>query len=324
MEELNRVENLARNTQQRLSGVQRPTDKYVNEAKRIIGSGLDTVQAVQQRDPAKFFNVMYNVPGLEKIRGRGRTVSVGQGQIIRNTVSKRLLDRVAPEYQVRILARKIEVGGEGPILIDLLAILQEEISLGTESAWQSFIPSKYEPSAELQTMASAVGASLITRWTSRRVWMGTEPLKISMKLRFEADENAYNEVIVPCLSLKKLCLPTQGPKIGIPVVGKVATAITSNVLWPPGPNPLIRGGIFGWAGGENIEIQVGLGPRPFLYFDSVIMKRVSVTYANRFTAGGYPVSATADIQFETYTVLTKDDLDSVFSGKREIKTEKTA
>jgi hypothetical protein len=313
MEELNKVENLARNVQQRISGVQKATDKYVNEAKRIIGAGLDTAQAIQQRDPAKFFDVIYNVPGLEKIRGRA-----SQGQIIRNTISKRLLEKVAPEYQVRILARKIEVGGKGPILIDLLAILQEEISLGTESSWQSFIPSKYEPSAELQTMASAVGASLITRWTSRRVWMGTEPLKISMKLRFEADENAYNEVIVPCLGLKKLCLPTQGPKI--PVV----SAITSNVLFPPGPNPLVRGGIFGWAGGENIEIQVGLGPRPFLYFDSVIMKRVNVTYANRFTEKGYPVSATADIQFETYAVLTKEDLDDVFSGKRTIRTEKTA
>ena len=320
MDELSRAENLAGNIQQRLSNVRQAKDKYVAEAQRIVGSGLDAAQAIQQRDPAKFFNVIYNVPGLEGIRGR--TVSVGQGQIIRNTVSKRVLDEIAPEYQVRILARKIEVGGEGPILIDLLAILQEEISLGTESAWQSFIPSKYEPTAELQTMASAVGASLITRWTSRRVWMGTEPLLISMKLRFEADENAYNEVIVPCLSLKKLCLPTQGPKIGIPVVGKVASAITSNVLWPPGPNPLIRGGVFGWAGGENIEIQVGLGSKPFLYFDSVIVKRINVTYANRFTTEGHPVSASADIQFQTYTVLTKDDLDGVFSGMRKIETGK--
>jgi len=323
MEELSRAENLARNPQQRLSDIQMVKDKYVAEAQRIAGMVSSAAQAIKQRDPIKIFNVVYNIPGLIKDIRR-RTISVSQGQIIRNTVSERILSKVAPEYQVRILARRIETGGGGPVLIDLVAILQEEITLGTESNWHSFIPSKYEPQSEWQAIASAVGLSLITRWTSRRVWMGTEPISISMKLRFEADEDAYDEVVVPCLSLKKLCLPTQGPEVKIPVVGKAASVISTNVLWPPGPNPLIRGGVAGWAGGENIEIQVGLGPKPFLYFESVIVKRVNVTYANRFTPEGYPVSASVDIQFQTYAVLTKDELDNVFSGVRKIETVKVS
>jgi hypothetical protein len=315
MQEESRVKSLVESAQQRLSNSQ-PTDKYVAEAQRTVGSGLNVARVIQQKDPAKFFNVLYNVPGIK--RSKGGNVSTSQGQIITNTVSKRLLDKVAPEYQVRILARKMEIGG-GPVLIDLIALLQDEISLSTESNWQSFIPSKYEAQPEWQAIASAVGASLITRWTSRRVWMGTDPVSISMKLRFEADENAYYEVVIPCLSLKKLCLPTQGPQVD----SKVRNVVTSNVLFPPGPNPLIRGGIGGWAGGENIEIQIGLGPRPFLYFNSVIVKRVNVTYADRFTSEGYPVSALADITFQTYTVLTKEDLDGVFSGMRTVETEKT-
>jgi len=316
MQEESRAESLAENAQQRLSNSQ-PTDKYVAEAQRTVGSGLNAAQVIQQKDPAKFFNVLYDAPGIK--RSEGRNVSTSQGQIITNTISKRLLDKVAPEYQVRILARRIEVGGGGPVLIDLIALLQDEINLLTESNWQSFIPSKYEARPEWQAIASAVGVSLITRWTSRRVWMGTDPISISMKLRFEADENAYYEVVIPCLSLKKLCLPTQGPQAD----SKAGNVVTSNILFPPGPNPLIREGIGGWAGGENIEIQIGLGPKPFLYFNSVIVKRVNVTYANRFTSEGYPVSALADITFQTYTVLTKEDLDGVFSGMRTVETEKT-
>jgi hypothetical protein len=314
------IRRLVDNLQQRISDVQKGKDKYVAEAQRNIGSGLDVAQIMQQKDPARFFNVLYNVPKIHRTRGR----SVWGGQIIRNTVSKRMLDRIAPEYLVRIFARKIDVGSSGPTLVDLIAILQEEISLRVETNWQSFIPSKYEPRPEWQAIAQMVGGTLITRWTTRRVWMGTEPIEINMKLRFEADEDAYNEVVVPCLSLKKLGLPSQGPKVNLSGPAGMLSTIPANVLWPPGPNPIIRGGIFGYAGGENIEIQVGLGARPFLYFNSVVMKRINVTYANRFTTEGYPVSASVDVTFQTYATLTKDDLEDVFSGKRKIEVSKTA
>jgi len=287
-------------------------DKWVQKATKIVGKATEGVEAIESKDPRKVISVLYGLPDVGKPtvfgrvpRGPARTVAIG--------LSKRLRDKVPLEYQVYVLAIDLQSGEK---LVECYGILQEEVNLATETNWQPWMPSRFQAEAYQQTIAQQFGWSLINRWTTRRVWMGTDPLIMRLKLRFEADENARDEVVQPCIGLKKLASPREGPRIK----GK---SLKIPVLYPPGPNPVLRGGVAGWGAGEKVSIQIGLGMKSFLYFDSVIIKRVEVTYANRFGPDGYPISATANIDFQSYQVLTKKDIDSIYAGKTvEVKENK--
>ena len=243
-------------------------------------------------------------------------------------------DKIPLEYLVRITSYRL-----GSTVI---APIQEDVVLGVESQWDPVVPTSILRSANvlIQAAGKVLGEpelrSAITSATTRRIWSGTSPISVSLRLKFEAVEDAYNEVVEPCRLLQTMAIPSD-PNFGGGTEFDMKEAdyhsvtgikkIISNfpALQPPGPSPfelqgIMSGGINylnkshsdilgGLAGGDFIIIELGT----FLTFWNVVIREDSVTYKTKFDRFGYPISAEAVIRFETYEMPTKESLESTYT-----------
>lgn len=204
-------------------------------------------------------------------------------------------------------------GMSQPLIVN--AWLQEKIDLTVESSWVPVVDMAALEQAKIfgvpvgdTARLLSGGNSLLSTLMSRRKWLGTSPITMSLKMRFEAFNDVQNEVINPCKNLHSLACPSTGGNIG----GE------SFFLRPPGPNPFSLnsattnaaiGGYQPFGPGEKITVNIGR----FLTFDSVIIKSVKVTYESRMTSQG-PVGAEADVVIETYEMPTKESLAKFYSS----------
>ena len=202
--------------------------------------------------------------------------------------------------------------------------LQEDINLKLESHWSSLLPTGLLQQADKAAQLFTGGkVSLITKATSRRVWTGSSPLILSLKLRFEAIFDPYNEVVNPIRILSAMALPKE---TNLQKEGLVSGAINElPFLGPPGPSPFLTEGVLtksgnkattfldSLQGGDNIQIELGR----FLTFYDVIIKSVSPTIPIKFDSFGNPVSAIVNIVFETYEMLTAESFGDSFTSLAE-------
>ncbi len=199
---------------------------------------------------------------------------------------------VPEEYIVTILSNQSAPGGTGKIVVR--AILQEEVTMYTGSKWESFIDtirnSQFGDIAELGAQA-LFNISLQNAVTSRRIWRGTEPIALTLNLRFEEEYNSNIEVMQACEALQCMCLP-----------GEDEHAL--GLLIPPGPSPFMTG--IGRLDKSKEFISVYIGGA--LSFINVIIKSVSVSYQVRMGVDGFFKAAKVSIVFETYEVVTKNRL----------------
>ena len=224
-------------------------------------------------------------------------------------------------------------------MISVVGLLQEDILMRVESRWDPFIPTamlaKGNMLLQMLTSTGTGGAkSLVTKAASRRLWVGTTPMTLSLKLKFEAINNAYNDVVEPCRILQSLAVPSEpgggdmtnvkdkaaafaadrGLKTGIELIKSLP------LLSPPGPSPFSWEGILssrkpinelnissiveGVKGGDRIMLQLG----KFLRFDDVIIKEVSTAFHIKMDMAGDPISSDINIIFETYEIPTVQTL----------------
>jgi hypothetical protein len=201
----------------------------------------------------------------------------------------------APKNQIVSISDSLESPGI------IYALLNKPFSFSTSSEWQSYIPAAAQ-SIDNFVQADAYlvgqkGVSLYNQYTSRRIWRGTSALRISLDLYFYAAgvTTTYNEVLEACIRLQRLALPTYSG----------TTILTAKLLSPPGPDPFSTKTQNGsTATGEIINISIG----SLMTFSSVIVKEINVTFDQKYDQNGYPLSANATIIFETYQLLTKEDL----------------
>lgn len=209
----------------------------------------------------------------------------------------------------------------------VVAPLQEDISMQVESRWDPFVPVDLLSRANVVVQA-ATGLlfeerrSLVTRATSRRIWVGSTPIVMSLKLMFEAVKDPYREVVLPGRMLQSMALPSDpsaGYTKGQGIVGNLK-ALTSLALKPPGPNPfslddVLTGGksfpdmneseiTDSTKSGDFIMIEIGR----FLTFFNVIIRESTISYKTKFAQGGDPVEAEARVIFETYEMMTIESL----------------
>jgi len=191
------------------------------------------------------------------------------------------------------------------------AVLQDKLSLSVTSEWEPFVDMSGVSNLIHGAVQFTTHKALIARWTSRRIWKGTSPLRITLTLKFEAIYDAGNEVTDACLALQQMVLPAKGTEL----LGAIP------LLDPPGPSPhlLDQDGknsgkyieaVDKWAkeGGDTINIVIG----KLMEFKSVIIKDVRTDIEPKFTADGNPVSATVDIIFETYEIFTKEAISKAY------------
>lgn len=212
--------------------------------------------------------------------------------------------------------------------------LQESISLFAESSWQQFLPSLSSFGNLLIQAASGGRKALVTKATSRRIWNGTSPIKLSVKMVFEAVNDTLKEVVYPIMMLSSMILPaetlyTSEEDKASSIVEEGQRQIARGLdklplLGPPGPSPFSLEGIVdlksilsnqvaskieSLAGGDHIMIEIGR----FLTFDNVIIKSISPVIPIKFDSSGYPISASMNINFETYEMITVESFQKAFT-----------
>jgi len=213
-----------------------------------------------------------------------------------------LVDTISNRYVVTINSKSTDSGIKS---YNIYAYLQEKITFTCASNWDSIGLMFGGMTGFADTVFQmGTGHSLQSTVASRRKWTGSDPVKISMKLKFEAIDDVDKEVLTPCRALQQLTLPRTG----------VFGGAESFFLIPPGPSP------YKWKEtdprGDFISINIG----NFMFFESVIVTNVEVVYDNRMSNVG-PIGAHVNIQLETYQILTKEHLENVYSTSgREIKT----
>lgn len=191
------------------------------------------------------------------------------------------------------------------------AILQEGLSFSTSSKWEPFISPSFSESANM--IGQLFHVSLVPRWASRRIWKGTEPLTIQLKLKFEAINNAWSEVVRPCKRLQQMVLPST-------LQGKIPLIV------PPGPWPfsfnddIIKnysashiGAEFNTFFGVGDVIMIRIGR--LIRFSNVIVSEVQVNMAPKLTVDGHPISSDVIITFQTYEIMTKDAMEDAYMSK---------
>ena len=215
-----------------------------------------------------------------------------------------VLNGISPFYIVVLNAFK---GNQPSPYLTINAYLQENFVLAAGSKWEGIsqmfggVDDTADTVVQLGTTAlSAIGVgdprSLVSAASSRRKWKGSEPINIKMKLKLEAVNDAYTEVILPCMRLKQLTLPREGNAGGF-------------FLIPPGPSPFNIGKN---AFNDVIELSIG-GFLNFSYTNcgGVVVNNVSVTYENRMGSVG-PIGAVVDIDVSTYQMLSQEALSRVY------------
>jgi hypothetical protein len=187
------------------------------------------------------------------------------------------------------------------------SLVQSPVDTYTDSNWQAFSASFVVRQATNALAQATFGVSVTNGWMSRRIWAGTTPITLNLKLNFTAVNNPLYEVYLPILELQRMVLPYTGSGM-----------LGALFLTPPGPNPFtaeylrensylrVIPGI--GREGENVSIEIGKAVR----FDNVILKKVNIVMDDKFTEEGFPVSASALITFETFEIMTKEGLDAVY------------
>jgi hypothetical protein len=217
----------------------------------------------------------------------------------------------------------------------VISPLQEDILLRVDSRWEPLVPMSLLLAGQAIVQALTKGRrSLISRATSRRIWTGTSPMVLSLKMRFEAVENAANEVREPVRILQSIALPSEpwasGQKMSESnkdqsILDSVRGYTHLPMLSPPGPTPFTLTGIInrrdpshdlgdttslieGLKGGDKIMIELGR----FLTFYNVIVRNVSAIVPIKFDTNGDPISATVNVVFETYEIMTAESLQHTY------------
>jgi hypothetical protein len=222
------------------------------------------------------------------------------------------------EYLVRVSSYDLNA--------TVIAPLQEDISMRVESRWESFLPISALAKVNVLAQAGSQGErSIISRATSRRVWLGTSPIVISLKLKFEAVSDPFLEVVEPIRLLQSMAVPSD-PRSrtgGKPAGSKILDKIPG--LHPPGPTPFVWDNLLSnqthypslspndleasSKNGDFILIEIG----SFLTFWNVIVRENSVNYKIKFDPSGTPISAETVVVFETYEMPTVESLLDAYS-----------
>jgi hypothetical protein len=275
-------------------------------------------------DPNSLRTVQNNLQGVDK-RSLPRTQRIPRRLSVGFTEYGYIVPdgrKIPEEYLVRITSYKHNA--------TVIAPIQEDVALRVESRWEPFIPTSLLARANILTQAvSSSERSFITRATSRRIWMGSSPMVIALRLKFEAVSDPFSEVVEPSRLLQSMAVPSD-PSSSITDVGDIGKDIKAGNTWnvvsklpglrPPGPTP------FSWdnllsgqksypdmsksevdsslKGGDFIMIEVGR----FLTFWNVIVRENTVTFKNKFDRNGDPISSEAEVVFETYEMPTVEAL----------------
>lgn len=248
---------------------------------------------------------------------------------------KQLRDKIDGNQLIRITT----VSSVNKEMVDIEAVSQKPLTFNSKGEWVKFPSlgsmvsgagrnatpgsvlanySKFAPGAEkVADMATrgVFGSSTTSTIGTRKMWQGSDPLRMSVSLRFEAINDANTEVLLPALKLLSLPLPSRSMSF---------LGGSDFFLVPPGPAPFpdnLVGKVMnlrslgdvknlGKSTGEQTTVRFG----GILTIRRVLVIDVSVKWDQRCDAVGTPLAADLDLIFESSEVMTKESLYEAMLG----------
>ena len=294
----------------------------------LYGDVGTMTQSVLTGSLNKYINQTSNLPFSSQLRSTpGLSNQVGR-YVFGNMGVKEFSSIVQPEYSGYDNDIQGSVPPEYIVVVRstkwgwvVRGVMKEGFVMGANSKWSPLVPQSLSNLINIGTQV-VTGKALASKWATRRIWTGTSPLSLIVNIEFNAVNNEFVEVVRPCLRLEQMALPS----VPQTTPGGIAAGNYIPLMSPPGPSPFaeIQGiqAVFGSAGssvglgglftggGDRIQIKIG----KFLDFDNVIISQVGITYANKMTQGGYPIQSLANINFETYEMMTVEELAKTHMG----------
>ena len=199
-------------------------------------------------------------------------------------------------YKVQIQSH----GNEGGIVT---AWLPEQFALRLQNKWEQYfaniIDNKVNAIAShgSAAMSAFTNKSFFIKALTGHVWMGTEAIEFQLQLQFDANTDIDKDVFDPISKLIIWSSPSEDN-------GAILTA--------PGPNLI--------SANNRLSLRIG----KFLYFDSVIIPNMDITWHSMMHESGIPIAADVEISFRTFYTMTRQDIMALFSyGRMEDYNGKT-
>jgi hypothetical protein len=157
----------------------------------------------------------------------------------------------------------------------IIGVIQDDIKMRVESQWDVIIPagtmSVANEYTQLITTALGKTRAVLPQFCTRRYWVGTSPLQLSLNLRFEAVHDASIEVVKACHQLQSLACPSYSAILNKDTAASIASSAESAIskVWGG-----LGKGVGGLINGTTAAINnaVGLtppGPSPFISYDEI-------------------------------------------------------
>lgn len=212
----------------------------------------------------------------------GYTATTGDGSIIPD------------EYLVTFYSENMDVFVTGA--------MQDKLDFSVTSSWSPIVPSAPSPvAAAVQLITSR---SLVSTFTSRRIWDGTTPIGMSFNLVFESIDDTYLNVVAPTIALMTMALPSKDQSKGAlkllaDFAEKTGVGDVGFFLVPPGPDPFFQGR------GDHLSVSIGT----HFQFDNIIIHSVRPAWDfSRVDVSGWPMRSEVSIEIQTYEIMTRDRL----------------
>jgi len=217
------------------------------------------------------------------------------------------------EYLVRISSFRYKA--------TVVGVIQEDVATSVESQWDYIVDPGKISQGDYITQAVTGSKSLITKATSRRKWTTTTPMTLSLKLKFEAINNAEHDVVSAMRVLQKMACPAESAS-GNNRSGERGTLDMLPLLSPPGPTPFTLKGLLGsevkkdytgvsndyLRGGDMIMVEIGR----LMTFHNVVATRVDSIHENKYDSNGNCISGIVNFTFQTYEMATSNFIDTAY------------
>jgi hypothetical protein len=215
---------------------------------------------------------------------------------------------VALIHSIRTETDPVTKRVKDPINVRLYLPEQFTFAIGT-SYQQPFAQSMVKQT--LTNFAAMVGmTNFVTQAMTLQVWQGTTEVQFSLSFELHAKTDAEKDVIQPIKDLLYLNLPGRTQSFG-------------GFLTPPGPSLTVDkpSGLSLEALSQAVKYknEISLQIGHFMRFDSVVIEQVNHVFDTQFDKKGLPTSAQVDVQFKTFVVPVRDDLNRMFLGGKSVQ-----
>jgi len=167
--------------------------------------------------------------------------------------------------------------------------MPDKFALRIQSDWEATLASYMSQGivGQLNALSQTIeGSSFYTKALTGQIWRGQQPLAFELNLQFDTFVDTVQDVSDPVTRLMAWASPKRN----------------GFILNAPGPT----------IANQAARISVRIGR--FLYFDSVVMPTVDVSWVTAPDAPGQYIAADVSINFITFYTPDRDDIIAYFGN----------